>query len=159
MATKKRSNLTCVQCSKKLIGRQRLYCSKKCRSAYARKQSKVTAKVTGSRPDTFNIPEVERQQSRPDTFTLHEQFHQIKGERDRLLVEVSELKKQNQQLTAAALDKAKYEGAYMALVEGKKEAEKMGETVQGDVVEVKKEGAADNDSLWKRVGRSIRKRF
>ena len=83
----------------------------------------------------------------------------MKGERDRLLVEVSELKKQNQQLTAAALDKAKYEGAYMALVEGKKEAEKMGGTVQGDVVEVKKEGAADNDSLWKRVGRSIRKRF
>ena len=90
---------------------------------------------------------------------MHEQFHQMKGERDRLLVEVSELKKQNQQLTAAALDKAKYEGAYMALVEGKLETDQKAETVQGDVVEVEKEGAADNDSIWKRVGRSIRKRF
>ena len=77
----------------------------------------------------------------------------MKGERNRLLIEVSELKKMNQQLTAAALDKAKFEGAYLALIEGEVS------TDQSDVVEAEKGESADNEPIWKRVGRAIKKRF
>ncbi len=84
----------------------------------------MTGQVTEGRPDTFDLPEVERKQSRPDTFTLHGQLHEMKGERDRLLIEVSELREVNRQLTAAAIDKAKFEGAYNALLaSGKHEPE------------------------------------
>ena len=149
----------CVNCGNALSGKQRLYCSNKCRVATHRKRTKkhVTARnVT----DSITQPEI----------SWRDQYHQIKGEkdtikdeRDRLLSEVAELRKQTVQLSverdAALIEKARFEGAYLALSEGKGSIEQVGEAAQSNIVEAKKGKSADTEPIWKRVGRSIKNRF
>lgn len=186
MATNEQGDLVCIQCGKLLTGRQKLYCSDKCRTAYKRKRTKANTKAV-DRPNTKTTaltesPEVEseqkrtqkrstaRTQTRSDDLLWRDEYHVIKGERDtikderdRLLSEVMELRKQTVQLSverdAALIEKARFEGAYLALSEGKGSIEQVGEAAQSDVVEAQKEESADTEPIWKRVGRSIRKRF
>ena len=186
MATNEQGDLVCVQCGKLLTGRQKLYCSDKCRTAYKRKRTKANTNAV-DRPNTkttglADLPELEseqkrtrtrstgRTQTRSDDPSWRDEYHVIKGERDtikderdRLLSEVMELRKQTVQLSverdAALIEKARFEGAYLALSEGKGSIEQVGEAAQSNIVEAKKGKSADTEPIWKRVGRSIKNRF
>ena len=128
MATNEQGDLICVQCSNLLSGRQTLYCSDKCRTAYKRTRSKANDRANDRATGQADSPEVEpglkrttgRTTAQPgkqsDTFVWRDEYHQMKGERDRLLAHVEKLEESNRQLTAAAIDKAKFEGAYNALL-------------------------------------------
>ena len=95
----------------------------------------------------------------------------MKGERDaiqrahdQLLVEVNELRRNTIQLSverdAALAEKSRFEGvAMLAMQQGDQVRPMQPESTQGDVVEAEKEKPADTEPIWKRVGRSIRKRF
>ena len=164
MATNKQGDLICVQCSNLLSGRQTLYCSDKCRKTYKRTRTNPDGRTTVRTDKPGQTREGTRtrghERGQPGQ-NWRDQYHEIKGERDtikderdRLLKELDELRKQNLNLSAALIETSKFEGAYLALVEGQGDIEQAqeGETVQGDVVEVEekieREQTEQGGTLW-----------